>query len=157
MRYPNEKSIWEDLVFLCICFSRLPGWPWPPSSMQIQKPGTQGVENINTSLLLIRVSLPTSGSRGKWGAIAEVSFLWDKCHMGSVNKCDYVKGNSSTLILHTHGAIYTTTLQFHILAPDWSELCTIVEFDSIILWSAGEKRRWMKSIFEAFSENKTWK
>ena len=106
MRYPNEKSIWEDLVFLCICFSRLAGWPWPPSSMQIQKPGTQGVENINTSLLLIRVSLPTSGSRGKWGAIAEVSFLWDKCHMGSVNKCDYVKGNSSTLILHTWCNLY---------------------------------------------------
>ena len=69
--------------------------------MQIQKPSTQGVENINTSLL-IRVSLPTSGSRGKWGAIAEVSFWRDICHTGSVNKCDYVKGNSSTLILHTH-------------------------------------------------------
>ena len=69
--------------------------------MQIQKPGTQGVENINTSLL-IRVSLQYSGCRGKWGAIVEVFFWRDICHTESVNKCDYVKGNSSTLILHTH-------------------------------------------------------
>ena len=99
----KKVCILEEFVFLCICFFRLEAWPWPPSSMQIQKPSKQGVENINTSLL-IRVSLPHSGCRGKWkwGAIAELSFWRDICHTGSVNKCDYVKGNSSTLILHTH-------------------------------------------------------
>ena len=124
MRFPNEKKVSGKNSFFFVFAS--PDWQHGPDlhllckykslvvldfCICIEDGGssisTQEVENINTSLL-IRVSLPHSGCRGKWkwGAIAEVSFWRDICHTGSVNKCDYVKGNSSTPILHTWCNLY---------------------------------------------------
>ena len=177
MRFPNEKKwFWEEFVFFVFAS---PDWQHGPDLHLLCKykslvvlnfciciedggsstssNSTQGVENMNTSLL-IRVSFNIQAAKESesWGLLpkypSEGIFvtrdLWTSVIMSKgIHRPPYC----------THGAIYTTILQFHILAPDWSEFCTIVEFDSIILWSVGEKRRWIKSIFEAFSENNTWK
>ena len=157
MRFPNEKKVSGKNSFFFVFAS--PDWQRGHDLHLLCKYKSlvrrYGVENTNPSLL-IRVSpqaAEESESEGLWPkypseGIFVTRDLWTSVIMSKgIHRPSYC----------THGAIYTTILQFHILAPDWSEFCTIVEFDSIILWSAGEKRRWMKSIFEAFSENNTWK